>query len=326
MKLLLMLLSLGLFTASMSSQSHAQYRSRSVIIHSRPVYPSHVQPVYSAPATTYHSAPVTRSNVVTTRAVDPLSVCDCGGTTTGTCDCKNLNCEIRLPHNCKTVGPTKTTPIDCDIYGTIPKMNDDIHCYDWELDFQHVTKVPQVWCTTEKCVEIGKKTLECVPGCSFSVCIPINNCEKKTVECRLVDQLMNMVIKRRLENNQSVYDVYVINDKNPSSQYHAGGMPGEWLILHCASAAQVRSRLPNAKKADGTPLVKKSQGHVEPQPTEADVDIQMIVEQSLLKEYSEQVTADEANKTSDEDLEESPDAKVAEAATNGDAKTVNAGV
>lgn len=284
-----------ILSTTFATDTFGQYHTRSVIVRSHPVQsqPIHTSPVYATPSLQHgtHSPPV-----VTSSAPDPLSVCDCDGTSTGPCNCKNLHCKIVLPH-CKTSGPTTKTPIKCDIYGTIPKINHDINCYDWEFDFQHETDVPQIWCTIERCVEIGKKDIQCVPGCSFKVCVPINDCEKKTVECRLVPQPMQMKIYRRKEGNRTVYDVFVINDPDPNSPFHAGGMPAKWLILHCATAEQVRARLPNATKQDGTPIVKSStKGNSTPN-EDANVNIEILVKESILKEYANKLQEESAEKS-----------------------------
>ncbi|MFG0264948.1 MAG: hypothetical protein ACF8AM_07320, partial [Rhodopirellula sp. JB055] len=124
--------------------------------------------------------------------------------------------------------------------------------------------------------------------------VPINDCEKKTVECRLVPQLMQMKIYRRKEGSRTVYDVYVINDPDPNSPFHAGGMPAKWLILHCATAEQVRAQLPNATKQDGTPIVNKSTKGKSTPNKEANVNIEMVVKESILKEYADQLQEESA--------------------------------
>ncbi|WP_144056792.1 hypothetical protein [Rhodopirellula europaea] len=105
-----------------------------------------------------------------------------------------------------------------------------------------------------------------------------------------------MKIYRRKEGNRTVYDVYVINDPDPNSPFHAGGMPAKWLILHCATAEQVRAQLPNATKQDGTPIVKSSTKGKSTPNEDANVNIEMVVKESILKEY-----ADELQKESAED-------------------------
>ncbi len=113
------------------------------------------------------------------------NACGCGNThCKGDCDCKYLDCKIHLP-NCKTCRPTCKTPIDCKIVGKIPKVIIEKNCLQKITDFQYIVDVPQVECVTEYCEEIGKKQIQCLPGCCFSVCVPIAKCITETVECKI---------------------------------------------------------------------------------------------------------------------------------------------
>lgn len=247
-------------------------------------------------AQVYYSSPIVSEQVIYSTPVitsqpaqvaNPLSICNCGGTSSTGCDCKNLNCQITLPP-CKTSGPTIKKPIGTDIVGTIPKIDVNTDCQKLLYEFEYPTDVPQIHCTTETCTEIGKKSINCVPGCSFSVCVPINDCTKQTVECKLVQKVMKMQIWERIDPVlNKAYDVYVINDSNPSSSFHAGGMPAKWLVVHCATPGQIRSKFPDAKKTDGTPLVYGAGKGAKSEATEADVDIRLVIDEEQIKKEIE---------------------------------------
>ncbi len=244
---------------------------------------------YSSPVVSeqvIYSTPVVSSQATATTAPNPLSICNCGGSTTG-CDCKNLNCQIALPP-CKTSGPTVKKPIGTDIVGSIPKIDVNNDCQTLLYDFEYPTDVPQIHCTTETCTEIGKKSITCVPGCSFSVCVPINDCTKQTVECKLVKKVMKMQIWQRNDPKLgTTYDVYVINDADPNSAYHAGGMPAKWLVVHCATPGQIRTKFPDAKKTDGSPLVYGAGKDAKSEATEADVDVKLVIDEEQIKKEVE---------------------------------------
>ncbi|MEO1525734.1 MAG: hypothetical protein AAFX06_09870 [Planctomycetota bacterium] len=278
--------------AGHASTLHAQYYSETII---------HSAPVYSTPVITYPSTPVYPS-VVSQPVVqsmpqpvpqsvsvsDPVANC-CGGTTTGDCTCKNLgSCELTLvPSNCRRSGRTTKTPIPFTKYGKIPKDNIDVNCYTKVAEFNYDTKVPTIECKTVYCKEIGKKTIQCEvddcrPGCYFKVCVPINECVTKTVECKFVWKEMPHIIYRRDDpNRRDVYDVYVINDPDVNSPYHAGGMPKEWLIMHCATKAQVQAKFPNQIASNKGKKLKS-------QPTDADVDVELVVDQEMLQKAIEE--------------------------------------
>ena len=93
---------------------------------------------------------------------------------------------------------------------------------------------------------------------------------------------MKMELWRRQDPVKgTVYDVYVIN----VAPNIAGGMPERWLILHCATKDQFRQRFPNARRADGSPLVKNAPKDAKPQKTTADVSIELTVKQALVEHY-----------------------------------------
>ncbi|WDQ16645.1 hypothetical protein [Rhodopirellula sp. P2] len=115
---------------------------------------------------------------------------------------------------------------------------------------------------------------------------------------------MRMKIQRRQEDNRTVYDVYVINDPDANSPFHAGGMPATWLILHCATAEQVRAELPNATKQDGSPIVKSSSKNASPPNAKANVNIEVVVKESILKEYAAQL---EKESTEESETPQVPD-------------------
>lgn len=98
---------------------------------------------------------------------------------------------------------------------------------------------------------------------------------------------MNLELWERMHYGKKVYDVYVINNVDPNSPYHAGGMPEKWLVLHCASVENVRVRFPNSVRADGQPMVKSPEG-TQPQTTDADVPVNLVLDEARINEYVEE--------------------------------------
>jgi len=96
-----------------------------------------------------------------------------------------------------------------------------------------------------------------------------------------------------------VFDVYVINDPDETSPYHAGGMPEKWLIVHCATADEIKRRFPNSTRADGSPLVKSAKG-AKPIASDADVDIKLVIDKAMVEEFVSQ--ANESVKAEDKEL------------------------
>lgn len=271
---------------SQDSASSQEYYLGEIIhngpIYSTPVYPS--APVYQ-PTPVYQSAPVYQSLPSGHATIDPIAAC-CDCPTSGDCKCKDLNCTLKLwPPNCKKSGPTTKTPIRCEIVGKIPKDSDDIDCHELVKEFQYDTLVPRIACNTFTCREIGTKTIqcevdECRPGCGFKVCIPIKKCVTKSVECKLVYQSMKHRVFLRTDPKDSKtpsFDVFVINDPAPGAPGHAGGMPREWLVMHCGSRANIQSRFPG--------MIAMNKGKdVKPKATPADVGIELFVKKELIKE------------------------------------------
>lgn len=242
--------------------------------------PAYAQPVYMPPTA-----------IVPT---DPFAACQCNPSNPGDCKCKNLDCKIRLPQNCKNVrGPYKT-PVPCTVYGKVPKRTIKSCCAQKLFGFEYLTDVPEIQCITDYCNEIGKKTLECLPGCCFSVCVPLNECTTEKIECKLISKPMKMELWSRNENGQIKYDVYVINDKNPDSSYHAGGMPGRWLVLHCGSSTHFNNRFPGIDINTGASLGKLDK-NIKPKATPADVDIELITDKAKIKEYMKKAETGEAD-------------------------------
>jgi len=101
---------------------------------------------------------------------------------------------------------------------------------------------------------------------------------------------MPMELWQRSKNGQPVYDVYVINNSDPQSPFHAGGMPAKWLVLHCGSKEDVKDRFPTAIRADGTPLVE-AEKDATPKATPADVNIEMVTDIEKIQEYENQAKA-----------------------------------
>jgi len=248
--------------------------------------PVYSQPVYASP-----------TSVVTNIAkTDPFAACKCGcdPSTPGDCKCKNLDCKLRLPDNCKVVrGPHKTL-IPCDVYGKVPKRTVETSCTQKLFAFEFPTDVPEVHCVTDYCTEIGKKILQCIPGCCFSVCVPKAKCKTEKVECKLASKLMRMELWSRQEGQRLVYDVYVVNDKDPASAFHAGGMPARWLILHCASPENFNSRFPGIDINTGASLGALDQD-AKPEATPADVKIELITDKETIKEHVGKVESGKAD-------------------------------
>ncbi len=244
------------------------------------------QPVYQVGQI---SAPVMHFATPAPVASNPFSACS-GGCIPGNptdCNCKNLDCKICLPYNCKKSKQLHAETIPCKTCGLIPQKNYNADCAQKVCDFQYETEVPEVHCVAETCTEIGKRSIECMPGCHFTVCVPVKKCTAKTVECKLAPKSMPMELWKRQQGNQTVYDVYVINDCNPDSNFHAGGMPEKWLIMHCGSAQDITNRFPGAICNDGKPLVVSKKG-AKPKATPADVDIKLVMD----KDAKEELPAD----------------------------------
>ena len=244
---------------------------------SQTVYPQ--VPIYQQPVLV---APAVPSVVAGVRS--PLAACNCNPTNPGDCKCKDLDCKIRLPHNCKTSKPTKKTPVPCTIYGKIPVCTECLDCLSKVCDFNAETDVPQIHCTEEKCVEIGKKLVECLPGCCFSVCVPTYKCYTQSVECKLGKKVMPMQLWCRTEDNKKLYDVYVINNPDPKSAVHAGGMPAKWLIMHCGTENNVNTRFPGILQTGGLSL-----GDQKSQATSADVKVTLVVDQEAVEKYVDEL-------------------------------------
>lgn len=250
----------------------------------------------------YQSAPYTvvqsPTVVVHSKPNDPCNVCN---STQKPCNCNCklcYDCEIKLPPNCCKTNCT-TTPVNLQVYGSIDVLNEDLDCYVKRYEFEALTKVPYIVCQTKKCVEVSKKSYECIPGCSFQLCVPINECHEKTVKCDLRDKRMKLVAYLR---DTGTYDVYVINE--PSGQYHAGGMPEKWIVLHCASQTQVRAKFPDAvlssvhKLSDTERLAAKLPVLDNPDaevPVSIDVNIDEL--EKVLVEKSVEKSVDAANQS-----------------------------
>jgi len=108
---------------------------------------------------------------------------------------------------------------------------------------------------------------------------------------------MPMELWKRMEDGKTRYDVHVMNNADPQSQDHAGGMPAKWLIMHCGTAEQFLSKFPGAVCSNGNPILgaKATKEKAEPKATTADVELKLVVDQDKLAEYFEQESnADEA--------------------------------
>lgn len=243
----------------------------------------------------YTPAPVYQTPIISTPifpstpgiSQDPFAACSCNPTNPGECKCKNLDCKIKLPLNCKNSKPPTKTPILCKIYGKIPVHTIESNCLNKHCDFQYVTDVPEVHCIKETCCEIGTKLIQCLPGCCFNVCVPINACVTQTVQCKLSPKNMPMELWRRDQDGQVLYDVFVINNPDVNSPFHAGGMPAKWVIMHCGTAAQFHQRFPGAVCSDGKPMLnaKNLKQGVKPESTSADVDIKLVVDEKKVQQY-----------------------------------------
>lgn len=270
-------------------------------------------PVVSSSGATAMMNSCSSSVIRTVSTHDPVAAC-CGCPSTGDCKCKNLSCQLRLsPPNCKKSGKTVKTPIPCEIYGTIPKDTEDYNCYEQVYNFDYETNVPKIMCSTQTCYEIGTKKLECKiedckPGCWFNVCVPINDCVTKTVECRLVKQAMPHIIYKRTDPNDNPrvsYDVYVINNPTPGASDHAGGMPSKWLVMHCATKSELGKRFPN--------MIASNKGKdVAPEATDADVNIELAIDEELLKAYLAESADEDSDPVDGQDLFDDKDQDLAE--------------
>lgn len=239
------------------------------------------QPVYSAPQRVIHHSQVVHQShpIATQHVTQPATsvVPDCGCAAGGDihapckndkcdCDCKHLHCEIRMTNHCYKEQCTKD-PLENKPMGKIDVRNYDTHCYGPPTDFKADTRVPVIICKTEKCVEIGKQDYDCLPGCKFTLCVPINDCLKKTITCELVEQEMMMRVFARSQNGVVTYDVYVLNQ--PSGPHSAGGMPAKWVLMHCATWAQVEKRFPGVAKPAQASLKTTAKGIVLQEATKA---------------------------------------------------------
>jgi len=186
------------------------------------------------------------------------------------------------------------TPIPCEVFGKVPKRTVETSCTNKICSFEAPTDVPEVQCVTDYCTEIGKKLLQCMPGCCFSVCVPKSKCKTEKVECKLVSKQMRMEVWSRQKNGRLVYDVYVINEKDPASAFHAGGMPARWLILHCASEENFKSRFPGIDINSGARLGKVDKD-AKPESTPADVKIELITDKEKIKEHMGKVESGKAD-------------------------------
>ncbi len=261
----------------------------------QPTY--HSGPIVSQPMIVVSPQPVTR---------DPFDACKCGCPpgSPGDCKCKHLDCKIRLSTNCKATKPLKITPINCRVCGKIPKREYSENCLKKICDFYYDTEVPEIHCAIETCTEIGKKSLECLPGCCFSVCVPVKECTTEKVECKLVLKRMPMQLWKRKDEGRDVFDVYVINDCDENSEFFAGGMPEKWLVIHCGSKQDIMHRFPGALCADGSPMVISKKG-TKPKATPADVDIELVLDEKKVEEFVKQAAEKIEKETAETTTEES---------------------
>ena len=258
------------------------------------------------------SAPIVSNPIILgapIQSTNPFDACQCGSTPGGgECKCKDLHCELKLSSHCKHTRPLYKHPIPCEILGKIPKEKYEVNCEQLKRKFQYLTKVPQIHCTTEVCTEIGKKDLQCIPGCCFSVCVPTTACKTETVECKLVNKMMNLEIWERNDPERGlVYDVDVINDRNPSSEFHAGGMPAKWLVMHCGSKAELSQCFADAKKSDGSLLFTSVKKGTKPKATKADVDIKLVVKKAIVESYLKK-EQDKVNESSEKEVQSTDEA------------------
>lgn len=238
----------------------------------------------TVPSEVVVSSTVVASNCTTPTPTKPSDDCHCGPSTPGTdaCECKScLDCKITLPTNCcKTSGTTR--PIKNKILGTIPKRSRNISCYDFEIDFEWETDVPQVVCETQKCVGIDKMLVNCMPDCNFEVCVPVVECCDKVEKCELTKKRMKMKAKHR---RNGTWDIYVINNADENSPFHAGGMPEVWLTHHCLDPEQLQREFPGqsfaaadetaeqvVEKIASKPSAKPAPKSAKSEPTTAEAD------------------------------------------------------
>lgn len=171
----------------------------------------------------------------------PTDPCNTPSNKPCNCECKVcLDCEIKLPDNCCKKECTPK-PLHVEVLGKIPTVHENTNCYVHVVPFEYEVKVPTIVCWTRTCTEISKRSFECIPGCSFELCVPINECEEKVVKCELRKRKMKLEAKKR---DNGLWDVYVYNDSDYASPYHAGGMPKVWLTLHCATLDKVKATYP----------------------------------------------------------------------------------
>ena len=217
--------------------------------------------------------------MTTGSACTPQTCAPSCGFPAGDCNCKqcNKNCEPRLCSPfCRTLLKRDKRPLSCEIVGKIPLHRSEGNCRSLYFEGVVTTKVPQVHCTNNVCVEIGTKLIKCLENCFFEVCIPVAECCESAKECKLVDKPMKVrVYKREDPRFGTVFDVHVINDVDPASNFHAGGMPKEWVILSCATIDQLKSKCPQVSKLDGTKLFD-TVADAKSEPTEADTDIRLV--------------------------------------------------
>ncbi|WP_345688000.1 hypothetical protein [Novipirellula caenicola] len=181
-----------------------------------------------------------------------------------------------MSHHCDRRTCSKT-PIHVKIIGRIPRIDEETNCYVTKIDFQAPTKVPYVISKTHRCVEIGKRAITCLPGCTFSLCVPINECCENVLTCELRNKTMNL---RAWKRNNGTYDVYVLNQA--SGPFSAGGMPEKWLVMHCATKSQVESKFPEVQVTarDGKPVSERVVlNRRVPQSTSADTEMEFVVSQ-----------------------------------------------
>ncbi|EMI22057.1 hypothetical protein RMSM_01016 [Rhodopirellula maiorica SM1] len=181
-----------------------------------------------------------------------------------------------MSHHCDRRTCSKT-PIHLKIIGRIPRINEETNCYVTKIDFQAPTKVPYVISKTHKCVEIGKRAITCLPGCTFSLCVPINECCESVLTCELRNKTMNL---RAWKRDNGTYDVYVLNEA--SGAFSAGGMPEKWLVMHCATKSQVESKFPAVQVTarDGKPVSERVVLNAHrPKSTSADTEMEFVVSQ-----------------------------------------------
>lgn len=264
-------------------------RVQAQVIYGGPIYHP---PVIATPPV-YPSASVAQS---------PFDACQCNPSTPGDCKCKNLSCKLKLPGQCKFHKPVKKTPVLCKIYGKIPVINSCSDCLTKLCDFNYPTEVPEIHCIKESCCEIGTKLIQCLPGCCFNVCVPVYTCVTQNVQCKLTPKPMPMQIWQRNQDGQIVYDVYVINTEDPSSAFHAGGMPAKWVVLHCGTEEEVKRRFPGATCSDGRPILPSMtlKKGVTPEATSADVPIKLVVDQAKVQQYLNGLNANKSEQKAEQ--------------------------